>query len=325
MVEDYPGAAQNDEAAKVTDGHASGAESTSPTPSVVALPPGDALTPQEASRLTIARRCQLIVIAGPADSGKTTLITTLFHLFQKGSYAGYLFAGSETLVGFDKRCHLARITSGGDRADTDRTIPGESRHLLHLRLRQESLESLKDILISDVSGEEFREAKNSIDECRRLPLLRRADHFVLLIDGHKLAQLASRHGVRSDAMMLLQCCLDAGQLGSMSFVDVLFSKWDLVEQSDSTDTAEFASAIEQNIAQRFGQRFARIRFARIAARPDTNALPLGHGLDAVFPSWVEQRSPVQSDLPALEFSDLATEFDRFLLRRIPYSKLQVQE
>ncbi len=179
---------------------------------LVDLPLGEALTVRESLPITLARRTQLLLIAGTVGSGKTTLITSLFHLFERGPFAGYLFAGSDTLIGFDWRCHLARTASGASKANTERTKRGEDRELLHLRLRKKGCTTPPtDVLISDLTGEKYVDAKDSIDECRRLPLLRRADHFVLLIDSSKLSKPDARQRAKNNAIMLLRTCLDADQ------------------------------------------------------------------------------------------------------------------
>ena len=64
---------------------------------------GEALTCTECTAITFENRTQIVLIAGPAKSGKTTLIASLFHLFQRGPFLDYRFAGSQTLRGFDMR------------------------------------------------------------------------------------------------------------------------------------------------------------------------------------------------------------------------------
>ena len=282
---------------------------------VVELPLGEALTLGGSLQITRARRTQLIVVAGAVGAGKTTLIAALFHLFQRGPFAGYFFAGSDTLIGFDRRCYLARIASGRSNPDTDRTRPGEESQLLHLRVRKQGLLApAKDILLSDLSGEDYREAKDSVEECKRLPLLKRADHFVLLIDAGQLAQLDSRQRVRNEATALLGTCLDAGQIGNFTYVDVLLSKWDLVNTGDS-ETVSFIEELERLLEQQFARRVGRFRSTRIAARPSPR-YSLGHGLDRVFPSWVEDHAvPVSHNGQDARPDSYVTEFDRYLERR----------
>ncbi len=238
-------------------------------------------------------------------------------MFQRAPFAGYLFAGSETLIGFDRRSHLARISCGASTADTERTRRGEDRQFLHLRVRKQDCDlPARDVLISDLSGEDYRDAKDSVEECRRLSLIRRADHFVILIDSHHLAQLDDRQRVKNEATMLLRCCLDSGQLGPQSLVDVLCSKWDLIDENDEVGTVEFVRSLNQTLTRQFEPQLKRLRFSRIAARPAKAGFGLGHGLAEIFPAWVEEAAaalgaPIQLEPPPV----IGSEFDRFFSRR----------
>ncbi|MCB0336063.1 MAG: hypothetical protein KDD62_07140, partial [Bdellovibrionales bacterium] len=64
------------------------------------LPSGEALTLLETRRITANSRVQLILLVGAVDSGKSSLIAGLFHMFQRGTIGDYFFAGSESLIGF---------------------------------------------------------------------------------------------------------------------------------------------------------------------------------------------------------------------------------
>lgn len=281
---------------------------------------GRALTAEETFRITSANLTHVILIAGAAASGKTTLIATIFHCFQREPFAGYLFAGSDTLPGFDERCYLARTASGRSNAETERTKPGVDRKFLHLRVRAKDKDALiKNMLIADLSGEHFKDAKDSIDECRRFSLIRRADHFVLLLDGEKLLQHDRRQSAKNDAIMLLRSCLDAGQLGPRSLVDVLFSKWDLIETSqDKTENVAYINQVEVSIKNQFESCFGRLRFFKIAAMREKGNLPIGYGIKEPFPSWVEDTSEtvVPRSIWLHELEGIS-EFDRYQKRKLP--------
>lgn len=281
---------------------------------------GQALTAEETFRITSASPTNLILIAGAVASGKTTFIASIFHCFHQEPFAGYLFAGSDTLPGFDERCCAARTASGRSNADTERTKPGVNRIFLHLRVRTKETDGpIKNILIADLSGEHYKDAKNSIDECRRLSIIRRADHFVLLLDGEKLLQSDRRQSAKNEAIMLLRSCLDAGQLSQRSLVDVIFSKWDLIENSnEQTETITYISQVETSIKELFESRFGRLRFFKIAAMRAKGNLPVGYGTKDPFPSWVEDNS--ETVVPTnifLNEPEEMSEFDRYQKRKLP--------
>src|SRR6188768_15789 len=66
---------------------------------------GEALELEEAANICRKGQTKVVLLAGPRESGKTTIITSLYESFQDAPFGGYSFAGSETLVGFERRCH----------------------------------------------------------------------------------------------------------------------------------------------------------------------------------------------------------------------------
>jgi hypothetical protein len=286
------------------------------------LPDGADLSPDSAIVITRAFMTRLVILAGAPDSGKTTLLTSIYESFQWGPFAGYIFAGSRTLPGLERRCHLARIVSGRTIADTERTKPGQRHQLLHLRVRAQDLSKpAQDLLLSDLSGETFRLAKDSTEECKSLSILRRTDHFVLLLDGDKLARVESRAEAATDGAALLRSCLDAEMLGRHSLVDVLFTKWDLVQScADKSGTKAYIAHIEEEMRRRFESRVGRLRFFQVAARPaEGSELPFAYGLSEVLPSWVEETyASLGLRHQAFREPRWTGEFDRYLLTRLSH-------
>ncbi len=280
---------------------------------VIHLPSAKAMTYEEAYSITAASRTRLIVLAGAPRSGKTTLVAALFHAFQRGNFGDYWFSQCATLLGFDERCHDARICSLRERQDTERTKAGTQHLLLHLQVRKSAAGAVTDLLFLDMSGEDFEDARDSVEECAKLRFLRRADHFVLLVDGEKLADPSKRQKAKTDALTLLRSCFDSQQLNQYSLVDVLISKWDLAatnkEQVEAVTT--FADLLASQVKERFDSRCGRLRIARVAARPE-NGFPLGYGLDGVFPEWITEMPQAVQALSPVRAPRLFTEFDRFV-------------
>lgn len=287
-------------------------------PPMVNLPEGKKLEPDSAKWITMASPTRLIIVAGAADSGKTTLLAGLYERFNRASFAGYVFAGSYTLPGFEQRCHLARLASWASKPDTERTKQLVERDLLHLRVRVKDLSNpAQDVLFSDLPGEKFRAIRDSVEESERMVMLRRADHFVLLIDGDKLNDPAQRQGAYSDGELILQSCSDSGMLGLRSRVDILFTKWDIIHsRNQGSNTQEFVEHIETKLRKKFEGRFRRLRFAKVAARSETGDLPPAFGLNGLFPSWVEEGLIPAFSKPSLPSQPPKQEFDRFGLRRL---------
>jgi hypothetical protein len=287
----------------------------------IELDDGSDLDPEAAERIARAAIARVVVLAGASDSGKTTLLASLYESFQRGPFAGYLFAGSATLLGFERRCHLARIESGRATSETARTLTTGAQRWLHLCVRSPALDGPpRDLLLAEIAGDAFRAAKDSTDECHRLSVSRRADHFVILVDGARLVQRQHRFTAANDAALFLRSCLDADMLSRSSFVDVLMTKWDLVAAApDAAEIDQITTAFTERTRQHCAARLGRLRFFRVAARPQpAGGVGFAHGLAEIFASWVADSPAFRPAAPIpVRVPENAPEFDRYLWRRIP--------
>jgi hypothetical protein len=174
----------------------------------------------------------------------------------------------------------------------------------------------QDLLFPDISGETFETAMNSADECKQLSIIKRADHFVLILDGRKISNTEHRQSTLQDADMLLRRCVETGMIGMHSFVDVLITKYDEIKKSNEDETLEFVENMKQEFKRKYNDKLGRLHFSMVAARPDNiNIVPLFYGIEDVFPNWVE-KSPFlvfqeNQAFPKLEFG---REFDKFSLK-----------
>jgi hypothetical protein len=287
---------------------------------LIELPPGTDLTPESGALVTAASLTRVVLIAGEAESGKTTLLSTIYEKFNEAPFANLLFAGSSTLVGWEQRCHLSRVASGAEKAETERT-QGLRQRLLHLRVREQELNvPVQDILFTDLSGEVFRLIRDSTSECQQLGMLKRADHIVLMLDGKKIAT-ALRHEALNNGMALLRSCVDAGMVGLHSFVDVVISKYDLVT-AGGQGTAEFIQFARERITSRFESKLGRLRFHNVAARPQLESgIDFGFGIADLLSAWVQDSPYFVSRLACeAELPTTSTEFDSYLRVRFPALK-----
>ena len=286
---------------------------------MIDLPSGMELSPETSFEITRASPARVLILAGSADSGKTTLLSSIYDCFQKGPFANYLFSGSQTLMGFERRCHLSRIASERNKADTERTKPTTELQFLHIKVRSTNLaKTAQDLLLSDLSGEIFRLIKDSTEECKELEIVKRADRLILLIDGEKLSNVNLRQTAYVDSASLLRSFLDAGMLDKSSLVDVLFTKWDLVKGSENSfEVKQFVKHVLLEIKERFETRLSRLRFYCVAARPEKNVLPFAYGLERVFSRWVE-KVPERRPRPVCFSVGLIgeREFDNFFYRHL---------
>jgi hypothetical protein len=150
---------------------------------------GTSLTMREAERTVQDVVTTVVLIAGEAEAGKTTLVTELWAAFLTGPFAGWSFAGSRTLNALSKRHFKARVSSGLSEPTTDRTADEDMR-LLHLRVVRD--EEATNLLMSDVRGEFFEFVINGATVGAQVPLAGRADKCIVVLDGERMRDAGER-------------------------------------------------------------------------------------------------------------------------------------
>lgn len=285
--------------------------------SAVDLPKGGSLQPDETMSISCARATRVIIVVGAAESGKTTLLASIYERFLRGPWAGYVFAGSSTLLGFEQICHGGRGASGREVPVTPRTQRPEGHQLLHLQVRSENCSGrIQDLLLSDLSGEEFEDARHSSQDTRELAIVCSAQHVVLLVDGEKIADIGRRQAAKDEASLLLRSLVEESLLGATSRLDIIFTKWDIAMQD--TAAVSFAEAVESELISRYASRLAVVRSFRVASRDPSGRYPPAYGLESAFPAWVlEPQQPPTCARTVLTEPDLASEYDRFFRRQLP--------
>lgn len=277
------------------------AESTEPVeeaePEFIELFSGASLSATDADVITQRSRTHLVVFAGAEGSGKTTVLTSIYERFNQGAFAGFKFAGSRSLLGFEEICHLNRLASGGAQPDTQRTRLTDDTKYYHLALRPVApAGARRDVLLSAMSGELFRMAKDSQDDAERLTFLRRADTIVVLIDGERLATLAQRTSAQADAAGILESVLDAHMVTPRCRVEIVFSKLDRITAAGST-ALDFLANTQEKLEGKFRSRIPHFSFRKIAARPAPSLAQdnVDGGLADAFVAWTTLISPWSTD------------------------------
>lgn len=198
--------------------------------------------------------------------------------------------------------------------ETDRTRAESDLKFLHLTISDINNHGKHhQTLITDLPGEIFRSACDSIDNCRRLTVLNRADRLALLLDGDRLSHPESRHEEIQSGQSLLRSMLDSGMLDPNLCVDVLITKYDkLIAGDGSSRFEEVIEGLVSDYSRLFESRIKTINYARVAARPeDGSTLPLGYGLGDIFRSWVYSRRPLVTIRSTADIPISARQYDHY--------------
>lgn len=251
------------------------------------LPGADTLTLEGASRVLRARDARVIAIIGPKGAGKTSLIASVYDLFQEGPVGGTDYARSETLHAFELACHDARAASRRGAPDMERTPLGEVR-FYHLELAGGPAGDVLALLLGDRAGEEYRSASDDVTDLPAFPEVSRADTLTVLVDGERLLDAGARHNLRSEILMMLQALLDGGALRSGQQLILVLTKLDAVQTSPHRERAQNDfTTLDAQVRRAFDTTFNAISACTIAASPSTGGVARGTGVAAVLALWAE--------------------------------------
>ena len=257
-----------------------------PIDDLIALRPATSLQLSRASNLLGRQDSRVIAIVGPREAGKTSLIASLFDLFQEGPVANISFAGSETLHAFEMACHDSRAASRRATPLQERTAHGEVR-FYHLDVAEDSSPNNMTLLIGDRAGEEYRTAADDVSQAGPFPEVARADTVTVLVDGARLLDNRTRHNTRSETGLMLRALADGGFLTRSPNMIFALTKLDLVNASEHMARAlgDFNTVVER--ARPIVSPYARsIEAIAIAAAPTDTTLARGKGVDDLLQQWI---------------------------------------
>ena len=267
----------------------------------IKLAAADTLAPSEVSALLRAREARVIAILGPLKSGKTSLIASLYDLFQEGPVAGIEFSRSRTLHAFERACHDARSASRRNEPDMNRTPRGGVR-FYHLEIGGGPAGDGLPLIMGDRSGEEYREAADDATIASVFSEVVRADSLTVLIDGERLLDAGTRHNLRNEIILMLQALHDGGSLRLGSRLALVLTKLDAVQDSSYAERAvrDFDRLLS-NLRLRFQDVLSSIEPFQIAALPKTD-MARGTGVRELLSFWLQPAvTPARAACPVPSF------------------------
>lgn len=271
----------------------------------------DTLTPPEASAVLRGCDARVIAVIGPSDAGKTSLIASIYDLFQEGPVGEIQFSRSRTLHAFELSCHDARAASRRNTPHMNRTPIGEVR-FYHLELGGGGAEEGLALLLGDRAGEEYRATADDVTVAAGFVEVGRADALTVLIDGERLTDSGARHNLRSDTIMMLQGLHDGGVLPAAARLALVLTKLDVVSGSASSERAQRDFAVLlSDIRRLFSASFSEIETFQVAASPKTDAVLRGTGIPELLNFWIKPRQSARVSVPTRQ------NFERIFARLRP--------
>jgi len=276
------------------------------------LPSSSALSIAGADDLLCWRDATVVAIVGERNGGKTTLVTELYSCFLRGAFADVLFCHSLSLMGFEKKCFQSRAISGGVCPETPRTSAQEGLSFFHLAVAEESDLKRRDLLISERAGEVYREIRDHPEDAASMVELGKALSVVFIIDGERIACPRQRPEACASVRHLIRAMLSYGNMMPDAQIQLVTTKFDLLEGDAGADAREALAAFECSIVLLVAGKHEVRSFHTAARNPQPGAAP-AWGLAPLLRSWLR---PVPLLFFAnIPFPSLTDEFDRLMLKR----------
>lgn len=246
---------------------------------------GEPLNLSELYELTASEKSRYAVLIGGPDCGKTTLIASMYQMLLQKARDDYWFAGSRTLRGFEERCALSRISSGRIKSETTRT-PQNLELVLHLKLLDTKTRRRVNLLMSDISGEDFKSIRGNPQETQeRFSYVRAAQTILILLDGEKLASPIKRTAEIKQATFLLKVFNEGKLISEKADILLTISKFDLMKNS----AGELSKKILYEFRTQIPDLAPRFRILETAAMPDDITLvPLYYGLEDLYKAMLTE-------------------------------------
>ena len=279
----------------------------------VELPTAAMLTLQEADELLRWRDASVVAIVGERKGGKTTLVAELYERFLRGAFAETSFSHSLSLHGFELKTFQSRAESGGDTPDTQRTSTRDGLKFFHLAVSDNN-SCRNDLLISERAGEKYRDVRDRPLEASDLVEVRKARTVVFILDGERVADPLRRSEAMASVRLLARALTSVNAIAPHCELQVVTTKWDLLNVDTMTDARELLSSFEQKFVDTYKSRFANVSTFHVAARDPKGRVEVGLGLAPLLQSWLAPLPNLTPHIPALP--ELADEFDRLLVRRL---------
>lgn len=275
---------------------------------------GEALSRDKFYTIAAKESTKMLLLLGPVASGKTTIETSLYQLFQEKTVENYYFAGSRSLQGFEQRAYYTRIKSKGSLPDTPRTKVDEEPTFLHLRLWNRDNDATTNLIFWDISGEAFSENIGKVDSVKKeFSFAERADFVIGIIDGEKLCNKKTKNSVVSEIIQLLRTFLDSGVLCEGCVLQIVFSKYDLLIKEENY--AEIIERAKNQINGYLEELSANIEYYCVAAMPSSaKDIQVGYGLSELLQRWCKKREYISWVPKKLTDFENLSEYDKLFFK-----------
>lgn len=225
---------------------------------------GKAMNERELLSFSARNRTNLILVAGPFASGKTTLLVMMYYLFKEGHNKKLQFKSSSTIKGYLERSQNLLLNSGNSIPNTERTPIKAEDLFLNLNLVNED-GKIANLVFADLSGEIFQNQAflNVVPECCSY-----AKNVLLILDGEKMGDINTRRSAFHDLILMIENLMHNKYLTRNTKVQIICTKMDWVIDNDNSSNKKLEKYIDAKIVElknKYINDFASIDFYKISA------------------------------------------------------------
>jgi hypothetical protein len=264
---------------------------TESDPKFVPIYPAWALAPNEVGAVMGEAETTLVIVAGDTNSGKTSLIGLSYSAFLQGPVGEWRFAGSRTLLGYEELVQNHRASAEYDLPDTPHTET-KVEEFYHLDIQSQHDGRQRRLLFHNVSGERYQDAINKTVDAAKLDLVHRADAIVVMVDGERLLKRASAAQAKTRLIDVLSALAQAKHLENNQPVQIVISRWDLVEnvraqEQINSQSSMIRDQVVQGLAE-FGVT-SQVTVFPVACVTHHAETAFGFGFSEVLEAWLALR------------------------------------
>jgi len=213
----------------------------------------DAMSERDINRVADGTTINRVVLIGFEAYGKSTFASSMYYCFTiNENFCGQMMYDSDTYSGFERRMLVRDAMRTDLSLKEKRTLKGDNP-LLVMSLESEATGKYK-LVLSDRSGEDYRQFAGSDEEIRDNQILKVAEHVVFFIDGEKM--MANYADLRYDYNNLLEELTGKGLLPEKGQLKLVFNKHDIVK--DKQDYATKKVKTEEMFKKALGDRVYKV-------------------------------------------------------------------
>lgn len=204
----------------------------------------DALRESDVNNIAFPSRPTLITLFGISECGKTTFVGSLFAILRRRPHLlKATFIDSDTLTGFERRVHQRFLSESG-RSIIQRT-QRKAGSILNVVLGNEQGENKQMFVISDLSGEIYKDSISDKSVVLQQSAVKYADKLVIFVDIEALLIPKSYNSYKTNFKSLLTRFKDNEMLPEESEIFVAFNKIDKVDILANQEAQNEVGAVDE--------------------------------------------------------------------------------